>query len=125
MYVAYPTTDRISMATESQMEPHKMTSVILTKSEIKQKLLKHQDSLREYSVKWLGLFGSHVKDAAHEDSDIDLLVEFKKLSFDNYMGLRIFLEDLFEKKIDLVISNSVKPRLKPYIEKEIEYVAKL
>ena len=40
-----------SMATESQMETHKMTSVILTKSEIKQKLLKHQDSLREYSVK--------------------------------------------------------------------------
>jgi predicted nucleotidyltransferase len=76
-------------------------------------------------VKWLGLFGSYVKDAAHEDSDIDLLVEFEKLSFDNYMGLRIFLEDLFEKKIDLVISNSVKPRLKSLIEKEVEYVARL
>jgi predicted nucleotidyltransferase len=41
------------------------------------------------------------------------------------MGLRIFLEDLFEKKIDLVISNSVKPRLKSLIEKEVEYVARL
>ena len=98
---------------------------ILTKNEIEGALLKHQDALREYSVKWLGLFGSCVKDAAHENIDIDLLVEFEKLSFDNYMGLRIFLEDLFEKKIDLVISNSVKPRLKPYIEKEVEYVAKL
>ena len=58
-------------------------------------------------------------------SEIDLLVEFKKLSFDNYMGLRIFLEDLFEKKIDLAISNSVKPGLKPCIENEVEYVAKL
>ena len=76
-------------------------------------------------MKWLGLFGSYVKGAAHENSDIDLLVEFKKLSFDNYMGLRIFLEDLFEKKIDLVISNSVKPRLRQRIEKEVEYVAKL
>jgi predicted nucleotidyltransferase len=41
------------------------------------------------------------------------------------MGLRIFLEDLFEKKIDLVIANSVRPRLKPRIEKEVEYVAGL
>ena len=98
---------------------------ILSKSEIEQTLLKRQDVLKEYSVKWIGLFDSYVKGAAHENSDIDLLVEFKKLSFDNYMGLRIFLEDLFEKKIDLVISNSVKPRLKPCIENEVEYVAKL
>ena len=107
------------------MEMHTMRPEILSKNEIEQTLLEHQDTLRGYSVKWLGLFGSYVKGAAHEDSDIDLLVEFKKLSFDNYMGLRIFLEDLFEKKIDLVISNSVKPRLKPIIENEVKYVAKL
>ena len=76
-------------------------------------------------MKWLGLFGSYVKGAAREDSDIDLLVEFEKLSFDNYMGLRIFLEDLFEKKIDLVISNSVKPRLRQRLENEVECIAKL
>ena len=98
---------------------------VLSKNEIEQTLRNQEDRLREYSVKWLGLFGSYVKGAAREDSDIDLLVEFKKLSFDNYMGLRIFLEDLFEKKIDLVISNSVKPRLRPIIEKEVEYVARL
>ena len=98
---------------------------ILSKNEIEQTLRNHEDTLRGYSVKWLGLFGSYVKGAVREDSDIDLLVEFEKLSFDNYMGLRIFLEDLFDKKIDLVISNSVKPRLKPRIEKEVEYVARL
>ena len=107
------------------MQTDKTRAHILSKSKIEQTLLKHQDALREYSVKWLGLFGSYVKEAAHENSDIDLLVEFEKLSFDNYMGLRIFLEDPFEKKIDLVISNSVKPHLKPCIENEVEYVAKL
>ena len=76
---------------------------VLSKNEIEQTLLKHQDTLRNYSVKWLGLFGSYVKEAAHENSDIDLLVEFEKLSFDNYMGLRIFLEDLFEKYTHLQI----------------------
>ena len=107
------------------METDNLNTDVLSKNEIEQTLLKHQDTLRNYSVKWLGLFGSYVKGAAREDSDIDLLVEFEKLSFDNYMGLRIFLEDLFEKKIDLVISNSVKPRLRPRIEKEVEYVARL
>ncbi len=107
------------------METNNLNTDILSKHEIEQTLLKHLDTLKNYSVKWLGLFGSYVKEAAHEDSDIDLLVEFEKLSFDNYMGLRIFLEDLFEEEIDLEISNSVKPRLRPRIEREVEYDARL
>jgi predicted nucleotidyltransferase len=66
---------------------------------------------------------AEVRGPAHADSDIDLFVEFEELPFDHYMGLRIFLEALFEKKIDLVIANSVRPRLRPRIEKEVEYVA--
>ncbi len=103
-----------------------MKPAILTKREIKQRLLSHRNTLKEYGVKRLGLFGSYVKSTTvHRGSDIDLLVEFEELSFDQYMGLRIFLEDLFEKKIDLVIADSVRPRLKPRIEKEVEYVAGL
>ena len=102
-----------------------MKSSMLTKREIKQMLLSHRDKLREHGVIWLGLFGSYAKDAAHADSDIDLLVEFEELSFDRYMGLSIFLEDLFQKKIDLVPANSVKPRLRSRIEKEVEFVARL
>ena len=59
---------------------------------------------------------------AHAASDIDLLVELERLTFHDYMGLVLFLEDLFERKVDLVTTKSVKPRLKPYIEKEVEYV---
>ena len=40
-------------------------------------------------------------------------------------NLVLFLEDLFEKKVDLVTAKSVKPRLKFYIEKEAEYVTNL
>ena len=103
----------------------KMKSAVLTKCEIKQMLLSHRNTLRKHGVMKLGLFGSYVNDATHADSDIDLLVEFEELSFDRYMNLRIFLEDLFEKKIDLVTANSVKPRLRSRIEKEVEYVARL
>ena len=62
---------------------------------------------------------------AHATSDIDLLVELEKSTFHNYMELVLFLENLFEKKVDLVAVKSVKSDLKPYIEKQVEYVTNL
>ena len=76
-----------------------MKSETLTKGGIEQALVKHQDMLRKYNVKWLGLFGSYVKDATHEDSDIDLLVEFEKLSFENYMGYVFSLKICLRKRL--------------------------
>ena len=98
---------------------------IPNKHSIKQTLEDSRETLRKYGVKKLGLFGSYVKGTAQVHSDIDLLVELERRSFDDYMGLRIFLEDLFDKKIDLITTQSIKPRLKPYIEKEVEYIAGL
>ena len=55
-----------------------MNPAILTKREIKQRLLSHRNTLKEYGVKRLGLFGSYVKSTTvHRGSDIDLLVEFE------------------------------------------------
>lgn len=98
---------------------------ILSKHFIKQTLRNNQDILKKYGVKRIGLFGSYVNGTAHASSDIDLLVELERLTFDDYMGLILFLEDLFEKKVDLVTTTSVKPRLRPYIEKDVEYVTNL
>jgi len=60
------------------------------------------------------LFGSYLKGEAKESSDIDVLVEFEKgkKTFDNYMELKFFLEDLFKRKVDPVIDESVKPELR-------------
>ena len=98
---------------------------ILSKHFIKQTLTDNRETLRKFGVKQIGLFGSYVNGTAHATSDIDLLVELERLTFHDYMGLVLFLEDLFEKKVDLVTAKSVKPRLKPYIEKEVEYVTNL
>ena len=98
---------------------------ILSKHFIKQTLADNREILRKFGVKQIGLFGSYVNGTAHATSDIDLLVELERLTFHDYMGLVLFLEDLFEKKVDLVTAKSVKPRLKPYIEKQVEYVANL
>ena len=64
----------------------KTEAAIFTKLELERRFLNHQDSLRKFGVKQRGLFGSYVKNAAHEHSDCDLFVESEKLPFDKYMG---------------------------------------
>ena len=98
---------------------------ILSKELIKQSLVDNRETLRKYGVKRIGLFGSYVRGTATAESDIDFIVELERLTFRDYMGLALFLEDLFERNVDLVTATSIKQRLKPYIEKEIEYVTNL
>ena len=98
---------------------------ILSKAFIKQTLVANRKTLRKYGVKRIGLFGSYARGSATAASDIDFLVELERLTFRDYMGLALFLEDLFEKDVDLLTPTSIKPGFKPYIEKEIEYVTEL
>jgi hypothetical protein len=76
---------------------------------------------RRYSVHRIGLFGSFARGEATGKSDIDFIVEFEQATFNHYMDLKFYLEGLFHQEVDLVLSDSLKPRLKPYIEKEIIY----
>ena len=96
-----------------------------SKEFIKQTLVDNRETLRKYGVKRIGLFGSYVRGTATTASDIDFLVELERLTFRDYMGLALFLEDLFKKDVDLVTSTSIKPGFKPYIKKEVEYVTEL
>ena len=98
---------------------------MLSKQEILDELSKKLNILREkYGVKRIGLFGSYSRDEQKEFSDIDVAVEFNDadLSFDNYMDLKICLEDFFQKPIDLVIVNDIKPALKSNILSTITFV---
>ena len=56
-------------------------------------------------------------------SDIDVLVEFDKgtKTFDNYMDLKFFLEKMFHRKVDLVIREALKIRIKDQVLSEVEY----
>ena len=98
---------------------------VLSKEFIKQTLVDNRKTLRKYGVKRIGLFGSYVQGTATAASDIGFLVELERLTFDDYMGLAVFLEDLFKKDVDLITPTSIKPGYKPYIEKELEYVTEL
>src|SRR5438874_1647714 len=92
-----------------------------TRQTILDTLAQHHAALHDMGVQRIGLFGSYIKGTATPDSDIDCLVILDKPSFDNYMDLKFYLEDLFGRKVDLVLEKSLKPRLRPYIMAEVVY----
>ena len=95
---------------------------MLSREEILNRLRDHKDELRSrFSVRQIGLFGSYVHGEANEGSDIDLLVELEEPTFDHYLDLKFFLERVFQHPVDLVLAESVKPRLKPLIAQEVNY----
>ena len=100
------------------------TNQLLTKEEIIRRLDKNIEKIKQFKVKKLGLFGSFAKDEQKRGSDLDFLVTFEEITFDNYMNLKKFLEKLFRKKVDLVIEKNLHPRLK-YVIKEAIYVKRL
>lgn len=86
-------------------------------------LRNHKHDLEHlYSVRRIGLFGSVLRGTAGEGSDVDILVELAHPTFDHYMDLKFFLEDSLGRPVDLVLADSLKPRLKPLIAREVVYV---
>ena len=92
------------------------------REDILKMLQKKKKALQSYGVQSLSLFGSCVRGEETDVSDLDFVVEFKKNSFDAYMDLKIFLEELFGCKVDLVLADSIKPRLRETILREAVHV---
>lgn len=87
-------------------------------------LKSHEEMIKQkYGVKKIGIFGSFARGEEKEDSDIDVLVDFNEgaKTFDHFMDLKFFLEDLFRKKIDLVTVTALRPQLKEGILRDITY----
>jgi len=76
---------------------------------------------KQHHVESISSFGSAAKNAMHEDSDIDLLVEFSDdidvLEYaDNYFSLLDQLQEILKRKVDLVSSKSLK---NPVLKEEV------
>ena len=79
---------------------------------------------QRFGARHIAVFGSAARDELSETSDIDVLVEFDGLpTFDNYTGLKFFLQDLFKRRVDLVTRDSIKPRMREIIERDLIRVA--
>lgn len=86
-----------------------------------EKIKKNKEELKKKGVKKIGIFGSYAKGEENKKSDVDVLVEFNKISADNFFGLLFFLEKLFRKKVDLIIEENLRPELN-YVKRDVEYV---
>jgi len=94
-------------------------------NEIKEKIESDENRIKEvFHVNEIGIFGSYVKGEQKSRSDIDVLVVFEKghKDFFNYMKLKGHLEELLDRKVDLVIKDAVKERLRERILNEVVYV---
>jgi uncharacterized protein len=79
-------------------------------------ILQGQMIRSRFGIKSLSLFGSVARNEATQESDLDFIVNFDGvITFDRYMDLKIFLEDLFGKKIDLAIEDNLKPQIRQKI----------
>ena len=97
--------------------------VNLTSTKILKSLERSKAELSEMGVRKIGLFGSYRRNEANKLSDLDFLVILEKTSFDNYMNVKFYLEDLFGCPVDLVLEETLKPRLRPIILEEVIYAA--
>jgi len=93
----------------------------MSREEILMKLQENRETIRRFGVRRLGIFGSYARDEQTEASDMDFLVEFERATFDNYFDLKFFLQDLFGRPVDLVIADTIKPRIRSTILEETVY----
>ena len=87
-------------------------------------LRQHEPILKErFGVRKIGVFGSFARGEDRPDSDVDLLVVFRKgqKTFDHYMDCKLYLEELFGRKVDLVMKDVIKRELKKPILSEVIY----
>lgn len=88
---------------------------MLTVQHIKQVV---SDYFRDKPVKRVYLFGSYARGEADENSDVDLLVDLDKTQKIGWIFFEWYqdLEETLNKKVDVVSSDGLSPRIAPFIE---------
>jgi predicted nucleotidyltransferase len=98
----------------------------MTSREIKALLRAHNDSLRQFTVRRIGLFGSYATGKQTAKSDVDLVVDFAEPTFDNFMGLVNYLEEVLGKKVNVLTPQGLEsirvPKVAETIKRSVLYV---
>jgi predicted nucleotidyltransferase len=97
---------------------------MMRRDDVLERLNLREDLRTRFGVAAIALFGSYAREEARPDSDVDLLVEFgRRPTFLGYMDLFGHLEQLFGTRVDLATPNKLKPRVRPYVERDLIRVA--
>lgn len=91
--------------------------------QIKKVIKKHKEFVKKkFFVKKIGVFGSYTKGKESTESDVDILVEFDGPIGWDFVELKDFLENILNKKVDLVSIKALKSQIKDNILNEVIYV---
>ncbi len=95
-----------------------------TIEKLKAALASNKEELKKnYKVDEIGIFGSYVRNEQTSKSDVDVLVTFREtIDLFTFVELENYLSDLLGVKVDLVMKDGIKPRLKERILSEAVYV---
>lgn len=87
-------------------------------------LKRHQAELHQRGVKSLAVFGSLARGEATPASDIDVLVEFDRpVGLFEFIRLKLYLEELTGRHVDLVTPDALRPAMRAKILREAVNVA--
>lgn len=87
-------------------------------------LERHKDDLHQRGVKSLAVFGSLARGEATPGSDIDILVEFDlPVGLFEFIRLKLYLEELTGRRVDLVTPDALRPAMRAEILSEAVHVA--
>jgi predicted nucleotidyltransferase len=91
--------------------------------EVKEVIEQHRQELEErFKVKNIAIFGSFARGEQNEESDVDILVEFKEPVGLLFIHLADFLEEILQSKVDLVTKDGIKQNRRKYIMEDLIYV---
>ena len=77
----------------------------------------------EFGIKRIGIFGSFAKGLQHNQSDIDIIVEFENpIGLIEFIKIQEYLSAVLDKSVDLLTFDSIKPYMRDDILKEVKYV---
>jgi uncharacterized protein len=93
----------------------------MKRAEVVATLKEAEPKLRSFGVAALYLFGSHARDEARSDSDVDLFIDKDKsrpFGFDEFMDAYLLLKERLGENIDYGTREGLHPMLRAAIEQE-------
>lgn len=92
-------------------------------AEVLGKLQSHKPDLwHRYPIKSLAIFGSYARQEQRPESDVDVLVEFRRSVGMEFLDLAEELENLTQEHVDLVSRNGIRAPYWEQIKSELVYV---
>ena len=96
----------------------------MSRDEIVKLIQAHRAQLDELGVASLALFGSAARGELRDRSDVDVLVQFEgRPTFDGFMDLKLLLEKILGRRVDLVTEAALRDEIRARVQQELLRVA--